>query len=250
MPIFPKTVLNKIETYYFIWITGENRSGKTALAVDLASYYLEAGFRFLSNLDCVFNDDFSDPEKILDPNLQLNTIVILDEGGVYMRTKESIRRVMGFKGKLNAPFLMPSTEAPHEDLWRNYIEPHTTLNEKLIIPLFGRWFYENIFKIWRFVSFDVKTGFKTSIFFQIFPKKFYGLYSTLSSGTSPENILQVFDFALFKQNQLLGNKSPLLLQDLVTKKTGASESQSFLELQNSSFEIGSKGKLFSSKKAR
>ena len=245
--IFPTTVLNKLETYFFIWIKGYNRSGKTALALDIATYYLKDNFRLLSNLDCVWNDPV--PMR-LDDNGQLNCVVILDEGGVYMRSKESIRRVMGFKGKLNALFLMPSSEEPHEDLWRNYIEPAEMINEKIIRPFFGNWFYENVCKAWRFVSFDTQKGTKNSLFFQFFPKGVYYLYSTLISGNDASFILQNFDEVLSDQQEFFGNTSSLQLSDLATKRTGLGESSSFSHEQTSSFSAPSRRKLFSPKEKR
>src|SRR5690606_4363830 len=129
--------------------------------------------------NCVWNEQI--PVE-LDTNYMLNSVVILDEAGTFMRSKESIRHIMGFAGKLNCVFLMPSTEAPHEDLWGAYIEPHGLLNEKFVIPFFGFSFYRDYFKIWKMVTFDPKTGFKTSLFFQVHPKAYYYLYSTLSIG--------------------------------------------------------------------
>jgi hypothetical protein len=245
--IFPTTVYNKLETYYFIWISGENGAGKTALALDLAESYLKSNFRLMSNLNCVWNDPF--PFE-LDSNIQLNCIVILDEVGTFMRTKESIRRIMGFKRKLNTLFLMPSTEAPHEDLWTNFIEPHSLINEKIILPFFGKWFYENVLKCWRFVSFNPRKGYKETIFFQIFPARVYRLYSTLSAGTDPETILQVFDNSFVAQQRLLGNENPLKLLDVATGRSQAGESSSFLQQQILTRAAPDQRGLFSSKKAR
>jgi hypothetical protein len=243
--IFPSSiVLNKLEGCFFLWIKGENRSGKTALAVDIAEYYLRDNFRLLSNLDTPWNDVL--PLE-LDSNGQLNAVVILDEGGVYMRTKESIRRVMGFKGKLNALFLMPSSEEPHEDLWRNYIEPAELLNEKIIKFLFGQWFLDHILKIWRLVRFDAKKGTRETIFLQIFPSSVWHLYSTLISGRDASLILAQFDQSLADQQAFFGNTSALKLSDLATGKTGLAEGQSFLGQQMASYTPSSKRKLLSPK---
>ena len=225
--IFPPTIYNKLETYFFIWIKGENRSGKTNLAFHIAESYLKSNFRLMSNTKSVWNDDFS--EDLLDSNGMLNCIVVLDEGGVYMRTKESIREVMGFKGVLNSLFLMPSSEAPHEDLWANYIEPAEGLNW-MLVKLFGRGFTDHVCKVWRFVQFDPKKMDKKSLFLELFPSRTWGTYSTISK-RSPEFILFTFQKAFQAQQEFFGNSDVLQLSDLATKKRGVGESQSFLSRQ-------------------
>jgi hypothetical protein len=245
--IFPSAgVLNKLEGAFFIWIRGENRSGKTALALDIAEYYLKDNFRLISNLDCVWNDPL--PLE-LDSNAQLNAIVILDEGGTFMRSKESIRHVMGFKGKLNAMFLMPSSEEPHEDLWRNYIEPAELLNG-FLETFFGSWFVSHILKIWRLVRFDAKRGTKESLFLQVFPHSVWYLYSTLLSGYDAEGILSQFEKSFTDQQVYLGNANLLRLQDVVTKKSGAAESHSFYEQQVFTQKDDNRRGIFTSKKKR
>lgn len=227
--IVPSTIYNKLESYFFIWVTGENRSGKTNLCFHIAESYLKSNFRLMSNTKSVWNDDFSDDETLLDTNGMLNCIVILDEGGAYMRTKESIRQVMGFKGVLNSLFLMPSTEEPHEDLWTNYIKPHEGLNW-LFTQLFGRWFIDHVCKVWQFVQFDPKKIDKKSIFFELFPSRTWGIYSTISK-RSPEIILSTFQRAFQAQQEFFGNEDPLGLYDLATKKSGLAENSSFFSSQ-------------------
>jgi len=245
--IIPFSIVNKILSRKVIWIQGENRSGKSLLTLDISEYFLRSGWRLISNLNCVWNDSL--PLE-LDSNLMLNAVVILDEAGVSIRTKESIRLIMGAKGKLGTVFLLPSTEAPHEDLWGAYIEPHKVLNEKFITPLFGHTFYENYFKIWRFVEFDVKTGFKTTLFFQIHPKAYHYIYSTLSFGSALEDILSQFQKSLLDQNTAVGNENLIGLYDVATKRTGAAEATSFINQQIVTRAYESERKLFSTHSKR
>lgn len=245
--IYPFSIINRIRSKRKIWIQGDNGAGKTALALDIAKVFLEDNFRLVSNLNCVWNDDL--PME-LDTNLQLNVVCILDESGVYMRTKESIRLVMGAARKLNAYFLMPSSEAPHEDLWSAYIEPHERLNQWLVVPLFGQYFYDNYFKVWKYVTFHPKKGFQESIFFQFHPKAFYYLYSTLSFGTSPEDILSLFQQSLEQQNKLLGNENMVKFQDLATKRSGVGESSSFASQQVATYQAESQRRIQSSRFGR
>jgi hypothetical protein len=244
--IIPFSIINKILSHRQMWIAGDNRTGKTALAVDIASVFLRSGWRLISNLNCVWNEKL--PIDI-DSNFMLNAIVILDEAGTFMRTKESIRQVMGFKGKLNCVFLMPSTEAPHEDLWGTYIEPHGLLNG-VVYALFGKFVSENLLKIWRMVTFDPKTGFKTNIFFQFHPKAMYYLYSTLSIGISAEDILSQFQKSVQQQQESLGYSNILGLYDLATKRTGVGETSSFVSQQITTYQAEGKRKLFSTPSKR
>ncbi|MDP1545720.1 MAG: hypothetical protein Q8L87_06835 [Anaerolineales bacterium] len=236
-------IINKILSRRAIWIQGYNRSGKTALALDIAEVFLKSNWRLVSNLNCVWNELLPID---LDSNKQLNALVVLDEAGVFMRTKESIRLIMGAKGKLNCVFLLPSTEAPHEDLWGAYIEPHYLLNWGLE-KFFGRSFVENYLKVWKFIEFDPKTGYKTTLFLQYHPKSYYYLYSTLSFGISVEDILSQFQKSLSDQQESIGNTNPLGLYDVATKRSGIGEASSFLSQQVATFQSEGRRKLFSSK---
>lgn len=241
-------IANRIKSKYRIWITGDNRAGKTNLAMDIAERFLRSNFRMMSNLQSPWNDnvdEFGNTKKLeLDSNGQLNCMIILDEAGVYMRTKESIRLMMGAKGKLNCIFLMPSTEEPHEDLWDVFIEPHDKLNS-FLRWFFGNWFVESYLKIWRMVSFDPKTGFKMDIFCQFHPKSTYYLYSTLVFGTAVDDILAQFQISLQEQNEHFGNSNMVKLQDVATKRTGIGETSSFSNQRVTTFGNENKSKISS-----
>lgn len=244
--IYPLSIIDRIIGRKFIWIQGVNRSGKTALAVDISREFLKSNWRLISNLNCVWNEQL--PIE-LDSNLQLNCVVILDEGGIFMRTKESIRHIMGAKGKLNCVFLMPSTEEPHEDLWNGWIEPAERLNNWFVKKFLGVWVYENLFKIWKFVEFDAssKDGFRKTIFFQIHPKAVYYLYSTLIIGHSADDILSQFRQSLEDQQAKLGNTNSLGFHDVATGRTGVGETSSFSNQQVTTFAENRKRKLLSTK---
>lgn len=249
MSIYPKTIFNLIEGRYVVWIKGENRTGKTLLALDIADEYLQAGFRYLSNTTNVWNDDL--PLE-LDENNMLNLVVNLDEVGVSVRTKESIRSIMGFKGKLNTIFLLTGTEEPHEDLWRFYIEPMELLNG-LFSFLFGDWITERYIRFWRWVIFNPSPNKPDRSFFfvQTLQKNFFQLYSTLNPFNDPSFLLSQFEKSLQDLHEKTsGQSSPIELLDMATKRRGMGEAQSFFRYQVDRKSPQGKRGLFPAKKEK
>lgn len=245
MPIYPKTVLTILDGHYFVWINGDNRTGKTRLAIDLFTYYGDAGFRLVSNLICKWNEEIED--VFLESNNQLNVVVILDEGGVFVRTKETIRAIMGFKGKLNAIFMMPSTESPHEDLWGFYIEPAYGWNTVIKI-LLGSYVNENLFQIWRWTVFSPhKKNDRAGLFVQVNAKVFHGVYSSLNPFSNPQGVLSFFEKSLQELSRRY-KQSKVQLQDLATGKQGMGENQSFFKHQADARNAKSARSIFPDKK--
>jgi len=224
--IYPKTVLNHLDGRFLVWIEGDNRAGKTLLGLDMAHEYLQVGYRYISNMTCVWNDRM--PLE-LDENLQLNCICQLDEVGVHVRTKESIRRIIGFKGKLNTIFILTGTEAPHEDLWGFRIEPAYLFNE-ILRMLFGRRVTNEYVKVWRWIihNSDPEKKDRKGLFLQTIPKAFFGIYSTLNPFNNAESLLSQFDKSLQDLHKATtGEADSIALLDLATKRAGMGETQSF-----------------------
>ena len=221
--IFPKRVLNDLLYYKFFWVGGPNRSGKGTLALDIFHYFGDAGYRFISNTHCIWNDNPDD--CTIDPNGQFNMFIQEDENGNWMRTKESIREIQTAKGKLNLVFLATSTEAPHEDLWLYRIEP---------VGKFNPWL-----RFWRVIIFNPQGKDTRYYFAQIFPRAFFGLYSTSYHMFNPESILSWVRKAMAQHSQYHAQRlgfehESFEISDVATGRKGLGESQSYSDFQMAS----------------
>lgn len=160
--IFMETFLN----YRKIWIDGRYGGGKTALAVMMSYWMLEKGFAdyLVSNIPVAFA---SNPWEIFpDDDDRLNTVVLLDEGGLFLRTSSDVDDYLAFLRKSNVYLIVPSVKAPSMDLrefsvWRNF-------NAKRVG--FNVWIYNYILK--------TGNGKDKDKFYWRDPPEIYGLYDT------------------------------------------------------------------------
>lgn len=134
-----------IDEAYLVTIDGDNGAGKSLLAADLASYWLDAGYSFVSNIPCVWNDnkDFtgSDLPTLRWRGDKLYTVVFWEEGGTNVRSLATLNDVLVQKRKLGLIFFLPSIELPHEDLLSLVIHP-----TKINTPFFKLWLYEKAYR--------------------------------------------------------------------------------------------------------
>lgn len=104
--------LGLVKLYRMVWISGRYGGGKTALSYRIAHYLLETGFvRYVvSNTDSVWSSKLEDVKPRFDDRGMpiLDTCVILDEGGLFLKTTKDADEYMAFLRKLNVILLMPS----------------------------------------------------------------------------------------------------------------------------------------------
>lgn len=160
MLLFASNFFRAFNTHQVACLFGSTRTGKTRLAFDIASYYLEDGWRLISNTKNVWEE--TTLPYISKDDMFLDTVVILDEGGPYLRTRESYMSLMLYKGKLSTRWLIPSVDLPHEDLWKIIVMP------KFSNDWLGLWTYEETTARSR------NKGF----FIQVFPFALHGIFET------------------------------------------------------------------------
>jgi hypothetical protein len=160
-------------------ITGRLSSGKTLLAVELAERYLKRGYKLMSQISCVWNDDFS--SIVPDENGRYKTVVILDEGGLYFRRAKTAGAVSSFAAKMDTYVIFSGRKLPHEDLCSLTCQVWFDFQKYFLLP----------FKIWRY---DVYNGSKSynGFFVQTGWWLYWGLYDTLDPGDNPEGIVNFF----------------------------------------------------------
>jgi len=179
--IFPKsTVMRLILSYNWLNISGLKGEGKTRFAMECASLFLERGYRLVTNVQSVWADDPEKIQPLSDGTYKI--IVVLDEGGWYVRTLETISRIYVESHKMDVFWLSPSVMLPHEELW-----------SLTCYPLF----HIGIFYVWKFVTISLDTIQKGTprvyFVFQIVSPLIQELYKTSAPGGRPDFILSFFE---------------------------------------------------------
>lgn len=113
MPLFQSSMfMNYIRLYRVVWIQGRYGGGKTAVAYRIAYELCEKyGYRYiLGNTRSVWNDT---PDKVVQsPDGTVDAVMILDEGGLFLKTGKDTEAFLAFLRKLNIIILIPSVTRP------------------------------------------------------------------------------------------------------------------------------------------
>lgn len=112
MPLFNHQILmGYLRNFRIVHLAGRYGGGKTALAFRLAYELLSSGdFRWcLSNIPCVFADD---PSRVDVRDGRVDAVVVLDEGGIFLKTTYDIDKFIAYLRKLNIVLLIPSVLPP------------------------------------------------------------------------------------------------------------------------------------------
>ena len=125
MPLFgAESIYHYIKQYKVCWIKGGLGSYKTSLAFRLAYDLLSdksANIRYLtSNIPNAWNTLCS--QIYLDDEDQLNTISIIDEGGLVLKRSEDADDTTKALRKVNLQIIIPSNKAPAYSLRFLYVQ--------------------------------------------------------------------------------------------------------------------------------
>jgi hypothetical protein len=184
-------VIANLELFRVVHIAGRYGSHKTALAFHLAYELYKAGRvdRIISNVPCVWNDDL-ETLKIDDPK-EVNTAIVLDEGGLYLDERRVIKDVMAGLRKMNVFLIIPSITAPSMKLRFFTINMAYTLHA-IGIPMV----------VYRTIL-DTGTTKDKSHFGWLNPDT-YGIYSTKALPVDAEDIFKWL--AVFKDQLSVGRR--------------------------------------------
>lgn len=159
-------LIGYLKTYRIATIEGGYGTFKTALAFKLAHELLESGAvkYCVTNMPCVFRDKPRDVQ--FDENGQLNVVIILDEGGIFLEDTRTAKKYLNFLRKMNVILIIPSAESPASRV-RNLVVQRTFNAGVFGIPLL-------------FYAVSLNQGkIKENISFQwVFPGEIFGIYDT------------------------------------------------------------------------
>lgn len=165
--IAAEATLGYLRTYRIVHIGGRYGGGKTALAQKLAADLLESGFcRYLvSNVRSVWQDEPAD--VVLRDGLYADAVVVLDEGGLFLKSSFDAEKFLAFLRKLNIVLIIPSVLPPSSRV--RMLSIQRTMNLQSVgLPL---WLYTTT--LWYgHVKENTRFGWWM-------PSEIYGVYDTL-----------------------------------------------------------------------
>lgn len=176
-----------VNQFRIAWFRGSYGSGKTAMCFYLAYELIKSGkYRYLlSNSRSAWTDD---PRKIMIRDERfIDTILILDEGGLFLRTGKDAEKFMIGLRKLNACVLIPSILPPSSRV--RFLTVQRVLNGyNFGLPV---WWYEYYLNLGGIREKDW--------FLFVKPDKIYGIYDTLDY---PTDDLQLSDWMYFYMSKI------------------------------------------------
>jgi hypothetical protein len=173
MPIlFDDGLLYELAQNRVLTITGRLGSGKTRLAIEIATHFLRQGYKLITNIRTVYADPVSlDYEKV---------VLLVDEGGLFVRKASDAMKLAAYARKLNMVIIFSGKKLPHGDLCDLQVAMFIDLWKNFLIPL----------SIWRWEYFP-GGGVRPygGYLFQIAPWWYNATYDTVDPGKPPETII-------------------------------------------------------------
>lgn len=110
--------LQLVRQYRSVWFGGRMGGGKTSLAFKIAAWLVDNGYAkyVLSNIPCAFADDLPRIARNIEDGQYLNTVIVADEGGIFMKRSKDAAHFNAFMRKFNTYLLVPSVEPPSSAL--------------------------------------------------------------------------------------------------------------------------------------
>lgn len=184
--------LGDLQVNRILSIAGQRGSGKTAMAFELASWYLKRGYKLITNIDNIWQEDYLLGRMRMDSEYVKHSIIILDEGGRYLREWKYFENMFEFARKFDNIILIPSVRIAHENLAEFVCRPVTWLQRVLPIGL-------------NYWTYTVKTG-DQDIFgsFWFRASDSIGVYDTLDVSQNPKFIIESFSACIAEEAKRRG----------------------------------------------
>ena len=168
--------LQTLRNYRFLWLGGRFGGGKTSLAVFLSYFILRMGWAdfVVSNIPIAWGV----PPVLYRRYTPDDAVLLLDEGGLFMKFSGDFERVGAFMRKLNMYALLPSV-IPPAGIFRMFQVQRVINFYTIGIPM---WWYQ-----WR-LSIGAVTS--NGSFGWLYPSAVFGYFDTLATPTSDLGVSQ------------------------------------------------------------
>lgn len=180
MILFDDGFFSELKDTWMVYIGGRLGCGKSLLALDIAEYFLKSGKRRLfTNLSTVWNDDL--PETINYESNSQPAVIIVDEGGLYIRSMDTVAELSSFSRKLDSILIVCGKREPHNEICELVIRPRFDFSRNLMLPIW----------LWRFDVEAEKQSYH-GFLWQFWRQGLFGIYDTVNPGQSPKIIVQAY----------------------------------------------------------
>ncbi|KAA3645708.1 MAG: hypothetical protein DWQ07_12275 [Chloroflexi bacterium] len=161
-------------------IEGYLGAGKTLIALAIAEPFLKEGYRLITNMSCVWND-----EHIEDWDIEegLKAVIIVDEGGLYLRTMKSVSDISSFARKLDCYLIFAGRRLPHEELCELILSPSYDFQRNWGLPFFR----------YKWTVNPQLTGRYSGWLFFAGRSGYFGIYDTVDPGDSAEVVVRYIE---------------------------------------------------------
>lgn len=168
----------ELDDSFMVYITGRLGSGKSLGGLELSERYLKLGYKYLTQMNTVWNDDVS--TMTMDEYGRRKVVIHIDEVGLYFRTAKSAGAVSSFARKQACYLIFTGRKAPHADLCDLTLQLWFDLYKYLLIPI----------KIWRYDRENGKKSYHGYVV-QFAWWEYFGVYDTLDPGDNPDEIVEI-----------------------------------------------------------
>ncbi|MCD4735607.1 MAG: hypothetical protein K8R53_06155 [Bacteroidales bacterium] len=158
------------------YIGGRKGSGKSLLSIEIAERYCKKGWYFVTNMSTPWADDLESVP------LDKNVLGVVDEGGIYTRTYNTVSGFTEFSRKTRSIVIFVGRREPHEELCDFVVYPFWDMWKNLFIPI----------KLWRWYVYQKRKSY-SGIIMQTGWEDYYGVYSSEDPGDYPIHLLAFFE---------------------------------------------------------
>lgn len=189
------------------YIGGQKGSGKSLLSMEIAEKFLKKGWYLATNMSTPWADDL---DKI---PLNKEVVGIVDEGGIYTRTYNTVSGFTEFSRKTKSIVIFVGRREPHEALCDFIVYPSWNIWKNLMIPI----------KIWRWYVYQKRKSYSGTIL-QTGWQDYYGVFSSEDPGDYPIHLLAFFEKKA--QDLFARYGRTYKVQDLASKSDGSGQGNS------------------------
>lgn len=180
MIIFDGGFYTELDDERIVSINGKLGAGKTLLAFTLAERYLKRGYSLITNVSSIWGDDWN--ELGMGEDGSVKAVVLVDEGGIYIRSLETVAALSAFARKLDLYVIISGKREPHEEMLNLQVVNWFDAGRNILFPM----------KVWKWKQTGSDKWYG-GLIWEVGSSGFWGIYDTVDPGRSPNLLVKLVD---------------------------------------------------------